>query len=105
VKDRPGRHQLPDLEGRDTILLPPGNRVEVLVQPDRRGVYELKSLPHDQGHPGGPRPGVLLATVASTGRRVREPTRFPLPLIPTQMPDISRNRSTARARSTGRARS
>src|SRR5262245_40583505 len=81
----------PTSKARDTILLAPGNRVEVLVQPDRRGVYQLKSLPHDQGHPGGTRPGVLLATLVSAGRRVSDPTTFPLPLIPTQMPDISKN--------------
>src|SRR5262245_38676233 len=45
---------------RQTIVLSPGNRVEVLVQGGKRGIYELKSLRHDQGHPGGPRPEVQL---------------------------------------------
>jgi len=76
---------------RQTILLAPGNRVEVLVQGGPHGIYELKSLQHDQGHPGGPRPEVLLATLVSSGRRVRDPTAFPLPLLPVQMPDISKN--------------
>jgi FtsP/CotA-like multicopper oxidase with cupredoxin domain len=76
---------------RQTIVLAPGNRVEVLIQGGERGIYQLKSLPHDQGHPGGPRPEVLLARLISTGSRVRDPTSFPLPLIPTQMPDISQN--------------
>jgi FtsP/CotA-like multicopper oxidase with cupredoxin domain len=81
----------PVSRARETILLAPGNRVEVLIQGGPRGVYQLKSLPHDQGHPGGPRPEVLLATLVSTGRTVPDPTAFPLTLIPTQMPDISRN--------------
>jgi FtsP/CotA-like multicopper oxidase with cupredoxin domain len=76
---------------RQTILLAPGNRVEVLVQGGPHGIYELKSLQHDQGHPGGPRPEALLATLVSSGRRVRDPTAFPLPLLPVQMPDISKN--------------
>lgn len=74
---------------RSSILLAPGNRVEVLVRIDRIGIYDLKALAYDQGHPGGPRPEILLAKVLTLGKRVRSPVTFPVQLIPPQQDAIA----------------
>ena len=74
---------------RSSILMAPGNRIEVLARVDRAGIYDLKALAYDQGHPGGPRPEILLAHVTATGPRVPSPVRFPLPLIPPQQNAIA----------------
>jgi FtsP/CotA-like multicopper oxidase with cupredoxin domain len=49
------------------VLITPGNRVEVLVKVGSPGTYRLRALQYDQGHPGGPLPEELLATVVSEG--------------------------------------
>lgn len=74
---------------RSSILMVPGNRIEILVQVAKRGTYQLKALAYDQGHPGGPRPEVLLATVVAKGNPVHSTTTFPLQLIPPQQNAIA----------------
>jgi FtsP/CotA-like multicopper oxidase with cupredoxin domain len=72
---------------RSSILLAPGNRIEVLVRIDRVGAYDLKALAYDQGHPGGPRPEILLANVRAVGPRMHSAVTFPLQLIaPSRTP-------------------
>ncbi|MGH8071714.1 MAG: multicopper oxidase family protein [Candidatus Entotheonellia bacterium] len=78
--------------GRQTILMAPGNRVEVLIQGQPAGTYQLKALAYDQGHPGGPRPELTLATLVSRVRPFASPpapVEFPLRLIPSQQDAIS----------------
>lgn len=77
----------------ERILLSPGNRFEVIVKGGRPGIYALKALPYDQGHPGGPLPERHLATVISAG----PPADGALPgaLIPQR--DL-RGKSVARSR-------
>lgn len=74
---------------RSSIFMSSGNRIEILVQVKQKGTYELKALAYDQGHPGGPRPEVLLATAVAKGKRVRSTTTFPLQLIPPQQNAIA----------------
>ncbi|MGH7334287.1 MAG: multicopper oxidase domain-containing protein [Candidatus Rokuibacteriota bacterium] len=74
---------------RETILMAPGNRIEILVRVERRGLYTLKALAYDQGHPGGPRPELLLAKLVAHGRPQRTAVAFPLPLIAPQQGDLS----------------
>lgn len=66
------------------LLMAPANRVEFMVQIGRPGTYYLNALKFDQGHPGGPRPTVVLATVVVEGHPMRPTTTFPLRLIPPQ---------------------
>ena len=74
---------------RETILVAPGNRIEILVRVDRRGLYTLKALAYDQGHPGGPRPELLLAKLIAQGRPNDTTVSFPLPLIAPSQGDVS----------------
>lgn len=74
---------------RETILMAPGNRIEILVRVERRGLYTLKALAYDQGHPGGARPELLLAKLVSHGRPQRTAVAFPLTLIAPQQGDLS----------------
>src|SRR5262249_49698586 len=57
---------------RDQILMPPGKRVEVLIQGGPPGVYELRTLAYDKGpQPAGmgarSEPETVLATLVSEG--------------------------------------
>ncbi len=51
----------------DRILLAPGNRAEFILKGGAPGRYGVRALCYDQGHPGGPRPEKLLATLAVAG--------------------------------------
>lgn len=67
---------------RDQILLPPGKRVEVLIQGGSPGVYELRTRSYNRGTGlmGSPtEPDALLATLVSEG-----PAMAPRPL-PTSL--------------------
>ncbi len=77
----------------DTLILPPGSRVELLIYGPPSGTYTLRAEPFDTGPTGDNYPGQLLATVRSSGARVAEiplPTRFP-PLA-----DLSQGRIDSR---------
>lgn len=71
------------------ILLSPGNRVEVIVKGGAPGRYRLRALAFDQGHPGGPRPERLLATMVSSGEPMdgKLPGRLVTP--PPPLPDTN----------------
>ena len=64
----------------DTLLLPPGKRLEVLVYGPKNGTYRLQDAGYDTGPAGDQYPGQLLATVVSKGSAAPEiplPTSFP----------------------------
>ena len=54
----------------DRILMAPGNRVEFIIRGGRPGRYGFRALAYDQGHPGGPRPELMLGTLVSSGAEV-----------------------------------
>jgi suppressor of ftsI len=54
----------------DTLTLPPGKRIELLVYGPPRGTYRLRAAPFNTGPEGDAYPGQLLATVASQGAPV-----------------------------------
>ncbi len=60
----------------DTLILPPGKRLEVLIYGPRSGTYRLQAAPFDTGPAGDQYPGQLLATVVSSGPPV---AMIPLP--------------------------
>jgi FtsP/CotA-like multicopper oxidase with cupredoxin domain len=64
-----------------TILVAPGNRIEVMIIGGNPGSYKFRALEYDQGHPGGAMPEDVLATVVSQGARMRQaiPTRLLTP--------------------------
>lgn len=67
------------------IMLASGNRAEFVVRAGAPGRYPILARRYDQGHPGGPRPTVQLATLVVTGppttgsvpSRLVEPPRMP----------------------------
>jgi suppressor of ftsI len=64
----------------DTLILPPGKRLEVLIYGPKPGTYRLQAAAFDTGPAGDQYPGQLLATVASSGSPADElplPTNFP----------------------------
>jgi FtsP/CotA-like multicopper oxidase with cupredoxin domain len=62
----------------DEILVPPGGRIEVLVQPHRRGTYALRTLAMNTGPSGNQYPGAELATMLVKGEA----------LTPRTLPDV-----------------
>lgn len=64
------------------ILVAPGNRIEVIVRGGRAGHYRLRALEYDQGHPGGPMPEDLMATIRVRGEPLTEPAPLPSALLP-----------------------
>jgi len=72
---------------KQEILLAPGNRAEVLVKVGGPGVYKLRSLAYDQGHPGGTMPEHLLVTLVVSG--APEDGKLPAKLVPAYR-DISK---------------
>jgi FtsP/CotA-like multicopper oxidase with cupredoxin domain len=71
---------------RDQILMPPGKRVEVLIQGGPPGVYELRTLAYDKGpQPAGmgarSEPETVLATLVSEGS-AEVPQPLPTTLLP-----------------------
>ena len=61
----------------DEILVPPGGRIEVLVQPHARGTYVLRTLAMDTGPGGNQYPAAELVTMQVKGA----------PLTPRTLPD------------------
>jgi FtsP/CotA-like multicopper oxidase with cupredoxin domain len=76
-----------------TMLIAPGQRIDVLVKAGATGTYELRALPYDQGYPS---PAGLVATVVVAG----EPTSMKLPseLPPSPMTTIRDSEITGRRR-------
>ena len=69
------------------ILMAPGNRVEFLVKGGDVGRYDLHADQYEQGHPGGARPGWVIATMAVNGTNRNDP--LPTKLVePPKMPDL-----------------
>jgi FtsP/CotA-like multicopper oxidase with cupredoxin domain len=68
-------HALAAPEARSTVVLAPGNRADLVVEPTRSGVFTLRTLAHDRGGMGmmngsGPRGAsapTTLATVSVAG--------------------------------------
>ena len=63
------------------ILVAPGNRVDLMIRGGAPGTYTLRALEYEQGHPGGPMPEEVLATIVSEGISLRNalPARLPAP--------------------------
>lgn len=79
----------------DTLLLPPGKRLEVLVYgPARPGTYVLRAAAFDTGPAGDSYPAQRLASVRSSGEAVPP---IPIPSTFPAVPDL-RNRLIDRAR-------
>ena len=79
----------------DTLVIPPGGRVEALVYGPAAGSYQLQAADFDTGPDGDSYPGQLLATVVSQGTPVSEiplPTTFP-PLTDLSKGTITRQRT------------
>src|SRR5262249_55945842 len=60
----------------DTLIIPPGGRIEALVYGPKAGSYQLQAAAFNTGPAGDEYPGQLLATVVSQGPQV---TQIPLP--------------------------
>lgn len=69
------------------VMLSAGNRVEFIVRGGEPGRYRVYAERYDQGHPGGPRPRVALATLVVDGPRTAGaiPDRL---VPPPRMPDL-----------------
>lgn len=76
---------LPALKSRRQILMASGNRIQILVRGGEPGVYQLRALAYDQGHPGEALPERVLANVIVEGERAEG--RLPSKLI-DGLPDI-----------------
>jgi suppressor of ftsI len=68
----------------EEIVLPPGDRTEVLVQGGPHGLYQFRTLYYNQGADGDQYPEVTLATLLSEGR-VETPVALP---VPAQFPPV-----------------
>ncbi|MBS4728287.1 multicopper oxidase domain-containing protein [Mycobacterium sp. SM1] len=72
---------------RQHIMLSSANRAEFIVKAGEPGRYRVYAKAYDQGHPGGPRPYLPLATLVVRGKRVD--SRLPSTLVqPPRMPDL-----------------
>jgi suppressor of ftsI len=69
------------VKARDSILMPPGSRIELLVQAKKTGEFKLKTLAMTTGSDGDAYPEVTLATILCSGPSVQ-----PLP-IPVNVND------------------
>jgi FtsP/CotA-like multicopper oxidase with cupredoxin domain len=79
----------------DTLIVPPGGRVEALVYGPQPGSYQFAAAAFDTGPDGDSYPGQLLATVVSQGPPVTPiplPTSFP-PLTDLSKGPITRQRT------------
>lgn len=81
------------MERRDTVLIAPGQRIDVLVKAGAPGSYELEALPYNQGYPS---PFGPIATLKVEG----EPLEMALPgrLAPPPLPTIRDEEITNRRR-------
>ncbi len=69
------------------LMLTSGNRAEFIIQGGTPGRYRVYAEAYDQGHPGGPRPYVQLATMVVAGSP--STGRIPTTLVtPPQMPNL-----------------
>lgn len=95
-------------EDRNTVVLAPGNRVDLLVQPASAGTFTLNTLPHDRvgmGMMGGGREAsaeTTLATVRVTGDATETagPTVLPTPGRPSAADVADLRGETVNARRT-----
>ncbi len=72
---------------RPHIMLASANRAEFIIKAGEPGRYRIYAAAYDQGHPGGPRPYLPLATLVVRGKRVN--SRLPSTLVePPRMPDL-----------------
>src|SRR5271156_1833422 len=72
---------------RPHIMLAPANRAEFIIRAGEPGRYRIYAEAYDQGHPGGPRPYLPLATLVVRGKRVN--SRMPSTLVePPRMPNL-----------------
>jgi len=76
----------------ETLILPPGKRIEALVYGPNAGTYQLQAADFDTGPDGDQYPGQLLATVVSSGSSV---TPIPLPTDFPPLADLSKGRIDA----------
>lgn len=79
----------------DTLVIPPGGRIEALVYGPRPGHYQFRTASISTGPAGDQYPGQLLGTVVSKGpeaARIALPTSFP-PLTDLSQGPITRQRS------------
>ncbi len=87
---------LPAPDERDTVILSPGNRADVVVRAGSPGTYSLTSEPYDRGAIGTRRTlgkPVVLATLAVAGDPVDAPalpTRLPGAPVPPPAPTRTR---------------
>ena len=71
-----------------TLLLPPGSRLEVLVYGPPNGTYQLQDAAFSTGPAGDQYPGQLMMTVVSKGSPVENPTPIPPPSAFPKLPDL-----------------
>jgi suppressor of ftsI len=71
-----------------TLLLPPGSRLEVLVYGPPSGTYQLQDAAFNTGPAGDQYPGQLMMTVVSKGSPVENPIPIPPPSAFPQLPDL-----------------
>ncbi|MEB3033382.1 multicopper oxidase family protein [[Mycobacterium] nativiensis] len=72
---------------RPHIMLAAANRAEFIIKAGEPGRYRIYAEAYDQGHPGGPRPRLPLATLVVRGKQVNSP--MPSTLVePPRMPDL-----------------
>lgn len=70
-----------EVKARDSILMPPGSRIELLVQAKQAGTYKLKTLAMSTGSAGDDYPEVTLATLVTNGTTIQPLT------LPTKLND------------------
>lgn len=71
-----------------TLLLPPGRRLEVLVYGPPNGTYQLQDAAFSTGPAGDQYPGQLMMTVVSKGSPVENPIPIPPPSAFPKLPDL-----------------
>jgi FtsP/CotA-like multicopper oxidase with cupredoxin domain len=72
----------------NTLLLPPGARLEVLVYWPPNGTYQLQDAAFRTGPAGDQYPGQLMMTVVSKGSPVENPIPIPPPSAFPKLPDL-----------------
>jgi FtsP/CotA-like multicopper oxidase with cupredoxin domain len=72
------------VEAKDTILLPPAKRYDVLVRWDEAGTYKLKTLAYITGKTGDNYPERVLATFKVAGEKAAP---IPMPETMGELPD------------------
>jgi len=76
-------NRLARIVATDELFIPPGGRVEVLVQGGERGTHSLRTLAMNTGPAGNQYPGAVLATVRIEGPAA-PPRTLPTTLLPVQ---------------------